>query len=130
MPYAPPAYDSSNVFAKILRGEAPCVKLYEDAHAFAFMDIMPRTQGHCLVIPRKAARNILDLPPEDLAAYIPAVRLIAAAAMKGLDADGVAIMQFNEPAWTGVPLLAPGGPIESATTLEAIAARIRAALPG
>jgi histidine triad (HIT) family protein len=144
MPYAPPAYDSSNVFAKILRGEAPCVKLYEDAHAFAFMDIMPRTKGHCLVIPKKAARTILDLPPEDLATYMPAVRLIAAAAMKGLDAEGVAIMQFNEPAsgqvvyhmhfhilpaWTGVPLLAPGGPIESAGTLEATAAKIRAALP-
>ena len=61
------SYDPNNVFAKILRGELPCHKVYEDDRAFAFLDIMPRAPGHTLVIPKAPARNILDVDPDDLA---------------------------------------------------------------
>jgi histidine triad (HIT) family protein len=136
-------YDSQNIFAKILRGEAPCVKLYEDAHAFAFMDIMPRAPGHLLVIPKAPARNILDIPTDALAAMMPAVQKLSRAAKAGLAADGVVVMQFNEPAsgqvvyhlhfhvipcFDGVSIKPPGGPIVPAAELEPIAAKIRGAL--
>ena len=62
-----PAYDPNNIFAKILRGELPCYKVYEDNKAFAFLDIMPRAAGHTLVLPKTPARNILDVAPDDLA---------------------------------------------------------------
>jgi histidine triad (HIT) family protein len=137
------AYDPQNIFAKILRGEAPCVKLYEDAHAFAFMDIMPRGKGHLLVIPKVPARNILDVPAEALAGIMPAVQTLARAAKAALGADGVAVHQFNEtaggqvvfhlhfhviPRFEGVELRPPGGPIAPASELEPVAAQIRAAL--
>ena len=80
------AYDDQNIFAKILRGEAPCVRLYEDAHAFAFMDIMPRGPGHLLVIPKAPARNILDISSEALAGMMPAVQKLARAAKAALGA--------------------------------------------
>ncbi len=79
-------YDDQNIFAKILRGEAPCVKLYEDEQALAFMDIMPRGPGHLLVIPKTPARNILDVPAEALAAIMPAVQKLARAAKAALGA--------------------------------------------
>jgi len=138
-----PAYDPENIFAKILRGEAPCVRLYEDAHALAFMDIMPRGQGHLLVIPKYPARNMLDISDEALAALIPAVRKLALAAKAALAADGVSVMQFNEsaggqvvfhlhfhviPRFEGVNLAPPGGPMAAAADLEPIAAKIRAEL--
>ena len=119
------AYDSQNIFAKILRGEAPCVKLCEDDHAFAFMDIMPRAEGHLLVIPKAPARNILDVAPEALAGIMPAVQKLALASKAALGADGVSVMQFNEtaggqvvfhlhfhviPRFEGVGLKPPGGP--------------------
>jgi len=137
------AYDSDNIFAKILRGEAPCVKLYEDAQAFAFMDIMPRTAGHALVIPKAEARNILDIAPAALAAMMPAVQKVAVAVYKAMACDGLSIQQFNEPAggqvvfhlhfhilprWTGVALKPPGGAVEKPDVLEAHAKAIRAAL--
>ena len=89
-------YDSANIFARILRGEIPCHKVYEDAATFAFMDISPVSKGHVLVLPKVRARNILDAPPEALAATIATVGRIARAAKAALDAEGVTILQFNE----------------------------------
>ena len=93
-----PAYDPQNPFAKILRGEFPCYKVYENDHVLAFLDIMPRCPGHTLVIPKAAARNILDIKPDDYAHVARAAHRIAAAAMTAFKADGITIQQFNEPA--------------------------------
>jgi len=137
------AYDDQNTFAKILRGELPCVKLYEDEANFAFMDIMPRGTGHLLVIPKAPARNILVISAESLSAMMPAVKKLAIAAKAGLAADGVSVHQFSEPAsgqvvyhlhfhviphFEGVELRPPAGPIAPIAELEAVAAKIRAAL--
>ncbi len=92
------AYDPSNVFAKILRGELPAQKLYEDAETLAIMDIMPRADGHCLVIPKTPARNVLDATPQQLAACITTVQRMSKAVMAAFAAEGVTIQQFNEPA--------------------------------
>jgi histidine triad (HIT) family protein len=92
------SYDPTNVFAKILRGEVPSYKVYEDDRAFAFLDIMPRTPGHTLVIPKAPARNILDVAPDDLAHVMKVVQKIARAGMKVFDAAGVTVQQFSEPA--------------------------------
>lgn len=91
-----PAYDPNNIFARILRGELPCHKVYEDDHTFAFLDIMPRAPGHTLVLPKNPARNILDVTPEDLAHVSKIVQKVAKAAMATFGADGVTIQQFNE----------------------------------
>lgn len=91
-------YDANNVFAKILRGEMPAYKIYEDDRALAFLDIMPRAPGHALVIPKRPARNILDIDPEDLAHVMKVAQKLARASVKALGADGVTIHQFNEPA--------------------------------
>ncbi|MEA3021654.1 MAG: histidine triad family protein, partial [Alphaproteobacteria bacterium] len=93
-----PSYDPNNVFAKILRGELPCHKVYEDDRAFAFLDIMPRAPGHTLVIPKAPARNILDVAPDDLAHVMAIAQKIARAALKVFGADGITVQQFNEPA--------------------------------
>ena len=93
-----PSYDPNNVFAKILRGELPAHKVYEDDKAFAFLDIMPRAPGHTLVIPKAPARTILDIEPDDLAHLIKATQKIARAAMTVFSADGLTIQQFNEAA--------------------------------
>jgi histidine triad (HIT) family protein len=92
------AYDPNNVFAKILRGELPAYKVYEDAKAFAFLDIMPRAPGHTLVIPKAPVRTILDIAPDDLSHLIKTTQKIARAAVKAFAADGLTIQQFNEPA--------------------------------
>jgi histidine triad (HIT) family protein len=94
----PMAYDQNNIFAKILRGEMPAYKVYEDERAFAFLDIMPRAPGHTLVLPKSPARNILDADPEDLAHVAKVAQKIARAALKAFDADGITVQQFNEPA--------------------------------
>jgi histidine triad (HIT) family protein len=91
-----PSYDPNNIFAKILRGELPCYKVYEDEHALAFLDIMPRTPGHTLVLPKAPVRNMLDAKPDDLAHVMQAAQKVAKAAMTALAADGVTIQQFNE----------------------------------
>ena len=91
-----PAYDHDNIFAKILRGQMPAHKIYEDATTFAFMDIMPRADGHCLVIPKTPARNIFDASPEQLAACMQTVQRLSRAAMIAFDAEGITIQQFNE----------------------------------
>ena len=138
-----PAYDPNNIFAKILRGEAPCVSVYEDDVSLAFMDVMPRADGHTLVVPKVAARNILDIAAADLARFMPSAQRVARAVKAGMAAEGVVVQQFNEsaggqlvfhlhfhllPRWSGVALRPPGGPFQPAEALEVHAARIRAAL--
>jgi histidine triad (HIT) family protein len=91
-----PAYDQNNIFAKILRGELPCYKVYEDDKALAFLDIMPRAPGHTLVLPKAPARNILDVPADVLGHVAMVAQKVAKAGMKAFGADGVTIQQFNE----------------------------------
>jgi len=91
-----PTYDPNNIFAKILRGELPSYKVYEDDKALAFLDIMPRAAGHTLVLPKAPARNLLDVSPEDLAHVHQVAQKIAKAAMSVFAADGITIQQFNE----------------------------------
>ena len=137
------AYDNNNVFAKILRGEFLCYKVYEDDSALAFLDIMPRSPGHTLVIPKAPARNILDIKIEDYLHVGRATHKIAAAAMKAFNADGITVQQFNEtaggqvvfhlhvhvmPRHNGVALLPPASRKEHAKVLEANAAKLAAAL--
>ncbi|MDE4303983.1 HIT family protein [Phaeobacter gallaeciensis] len=93
-----PAYDSDNIFAKLLRGEIPSARVYEDDDTLAFMDIMPRADGHLLVIPKTPCRNVLDASPEQLAAVMQTVQKMGHAVLKAFDADGVTIQQFNEAA--------------------------------
>ena len=138
-----PAYDASNVFAKILRGELPAHKLYEDADTLAIMDIMPRGDGHCLVIPKTPARNVLDATPEQLAACMRTVQVMSKAVMAAFGAEGVTIQQFNEaaggqvvfhlhyhviPRFTGVSLKPHTGQMEKPEVLAAAAAKLKAAL--
>ena len=137
------AYDNNNPFAKILRGEFPCYKVYENDHVLAFLDIMPRCPGHALVIPKAPARNILDIKPEDFLHVARASHTIANAAMKAYKADGMTIQQFSEPAsgqmvyhlhmhvmprFEGIALLAPASRKEDGKVLEANAAKLAAAL--
>jgi histidine triad (HIT) family protein len=140
-----PNYDPNNVFAKILRGEIPAHKVYEDAKAFAFLDIMPRAPGHTLVIPKIPARTILDIAPDDLAHLIKVTQIIARAAVSVFAADGLTIQQFNEPAGgqvvfhlhvhviprkNGVPLKPPASVKEEPAVLSDQALRLAAALKG
>jgi histidine triad (HIT) family protein len=89
-------YDPRNIFAKILRGEIPCHKIYEDEHSLAFMDVMPMVEGHCLVVPKAASRGLLDADPAVLAQVLATVQKVAAAAVKATSADGFQIRQYNE----------------------------------
>ena len=89
-------YDDSNIFAKILLGQIPCNKVYEDENTFVFMDIMPRGTGHCLVIPKRPARNILDADDEMLAQVYSTVRKISTASITAFNADGITVQQYNE----------------------------------
>src|ERR1700730_6532936 len=91
-------YDSNNVFAKILRGELPSYKVYEDDKALAFLDIMPRAPGPVLVLPKAAARNILDVAPDDLAHVVKVAQKIAKVSVDVFGADGVTLQQFSESA--------------------------------
>lgn len=92
------AYDPDNIFAKLLRGEIPSTRVYEDDDTLAFMDIMPRADGHLLVIPKTPCRNVLDASPEQLSAVMATVQRLSNAVLKAFDADGVTIQQFNEAA--------------------------------
>ena len=138
-----PAYDPNNPFAKILRGEFPYYKVFEDKQTLAFLDIMPRCPGHTLVIPKAAARNILDIDPEDLAQVARVSQKIAKAAMSAFDAEGITVQQFSEPAsgqvvyhlhmhvmprFAGVGLLPPASRKEDPKVLEENAAKLVAAL--
>ena len=89
-------YDPNNIFGKVLRGELPSYKVYEDDKALAFLDIMPRAPGHTLVLPKAAARNILDVPAADLAHVTAVVQKVAKGAMTAFGADGITVQQFNE----------------------------------
>ncbi|MFK7943456.1 MAG: HIT family protein [Paracoccaceae bacterium] len=136
------AYDDHNIFAKILRGEIPNITVYEDDDTLCFMDIMPRADGHCLVIPKTPCRNILDASPDQLAVSMKTVNLVANAAMKGLAADGITLQQFNEdaggqevyhlhfhilPRHAGVSLRPPGK-MGDTEQIAAIAEKIKSAL--
>ena len=89
-------YDAQNIFAKIIRGEAPCYKLYEDDDVLAFLDLFPQSYGHCLVIPKKAeARNILEIDDANLAKLMAAVRKVTQAVVDELQPAGVQVAQFN-----------------------------------
>lgn len=89
------AYDDSNIFARILRGEIPCHRVFEDEHTLAFMDIMPQAEGHTLVLPKVAAEDIFSLPPESLAAVIQTTQRVARAVRKAFAPPGVMIAQLN-----------------------------------
>jgi histidine triad (HIT) family protein len=91
-------YDENNIFAKILKGEIPAHKVYEDDDTLAFMDVMPQAPGHLLVIPKRGSRNLLDADPAVLSTLMPVVQKLAVAAQEAFEADGVFIAQFNEPA--------------------------------
>jgi histidine triad (HIT) family protein len=137
------SYDPDNVFAKILRGEIPSERVYEDASTIAIMDIMPRTDGHVLVLPKRPSRNILDIADDDLIATVLAVRKLSQAVKAAFAADGVTVQQFSEPAGgqmvfhthfhvmprhRGVDLKPPGGKMADPKVLAANAEKIRAAL--
>jgi histidine triad (HIT) family protein len=139
------AYDPNNIFARILRGELPAYKIYEDAKAVAFMDVMPQGPGHVLVVPKAGSRNLLDADEATLALLLPVVRKVASAVKKAFAADGVTIMQFNEPAagqtvfhlhvhivprFAGVPLKPHSGKMEEKDVLAANAEKVRQALAG
>ena len=139
---APPPYDADNIFAKILRGEIPSAKVYEDDVAIAFMDVMPQGRGHTLVVPKVEARTLLDIAPDDLAALIVRVQKVAVAVKSAFDADGLTIFQFSEPAggqtvfhlhfhvvprFEGVELRQHEGGMADAAMLKEHAAKIAAA---
>lgn len=89
-------YDPQNIFAKIIRGEAPCYKLYEDEDVLAFLDLFPQSLGHCLVIPKKAeARNLLEIDDANLAKLMSVVRKLTQAVVDELQPAGVQVAQFN-----------------------------------
>ena len=91
-------YDPNNIFGKILRGEIPSHKIYEDEHALAFMDVMPQVDGHCLVVPKAPSRGLLDSDPAVLAQVMPIVQKVAKAAVAAMAADGFQLRQYNETA--------------------------------
>lgn len=137
------AYDPNNVFAKILRGELPCVKVYEDELTLSFMDIMPAVEGHTLVITKEAAEGILDLSPEGAKALIATTQKVTRAVKKGLGPAGVMLAQLNGtaagqtiphihfhilPRNEGANLTFHGRTMQKPDVLDAIAAKIRAAL--
>jgi histidine triad (HIT) family protein len=139
------AYDDQNIFAKILRGEIPCYRVFENPHTLAFLDIMPRSPGHTLVIPKARARGILDISADDLAEVARTSQRIALAAMKAFGAEGIIIQQFSEPASgqvvlhlhmhvmpvrANVELLPPQTRKEDAAILQDHATRMIAALKG
>ena len=134
------AYDPNNLFARILRGQIPSVKVYEDDKTFAFMDVMPEAEGHVLVIPKEGAQDILDLSAEGMAAMMATVQKVAKAVDKALEPDGILLKQYNRaaagqsvfhvhfhivPRWEGVPMAPHGKVMVEAAKLEPIAAKIR-----
>ena len=136
-------YDDGNIFAKILRGEMPAARVFEDEHVFAFMDVFPQSKGHCLVIPKHStARNLLEEEPETLSGLILGVQLVTRAVRAALNPDGIVVTQFNGaasgqtiyhlhfhiiPRWDGVPLKGHGvGGMADMDELKALAAQIAA----
>lgn len=137
------AYDPNNIFAKILRGEIPSVKVYEDDAVLSFMDVMPQVEGHTLVIPREPAVDMLDLSPNGASALILATQRIAQAVKRALSPPGIMLMQLNGaaagqsvdhvhfhilPRHAGIDMKLHARQMVDPATLEPIAAKIRAAL--
>ena len=137
------SYDSDNIFAKILRGEAPAFKVYETDHALAFMDVMPQVQGHTLVIPKDSAEGLHDVDPLILGSTIQAVQTVADAVKQAFEAPGIMIAQLNGPAagqtvfhmhfhimprFQGLEFKLHAREMEDSALLEAHAERIRACL--
>jgi len=136
-----PSYDPNNIFAKILRGELPCYKVYEDDRALAFLDIMPRSPGHTLVLPKAPARNLLDIGSADLAHVMTVAQKVAKGAIKAFGSDGITIQQFNEgaggqvvfhlhvhviPRKAGVPMKPPASEKEKPDALAETAKKLAA----
>ncbi len=136
-------YDDNNIFAKILRGEIPSHKVYEDPDALVIMDAMPQSPGHTLIIPKAPSRNLLDADPEMLARMAPLVQKIMRAVKEAFAADGVTLVQFNEPASgqtvfhlhfhvipriEGTPLKPHTGAMEDSDVLAANAEKVRKVL--
>jgi histidine triad (HIT) family protein len=138
------AYDDNNIFAKILAGEAPCVKVFEDEHALVFMDVFPQSKGHCLIVPKEKARNLLELSEAAAREAMSRVKKVTQAVEKALSPDGVTVAQFNGapagqtvfhihfhviPRWDGQDIRGHAeGEMADMAELEAVAGRIRAAL--
>lgn len=137
------SYDNNNVFAKILRGEIPCVKVFEDEMNLAFMDVMPQADGHVLVIPKEPAENLLDLSSESASALMTTTQKIAKAVKKGLNAPGIMLAMLNGasagqsvfhvhfhviPRSAGVDMGMHARAMVDPKSLEPIAAKIRSAL--
>jgi histidine triad (HIT) family protein len=137
------AYDPSNIFAKILRQEIPCVPVYEDEHNLAFMDVMPQADGHVLVIPKEGAETIFDLSEESAAKLVVVTAKIASAVKHAMNAEGITLMQFNGaaagqsvshihfhvlPRWSGTTLRRHTGTMEAPEKLQSFAEKIRTAL--
>jgi histidine triad (HIT) family protein len=137
------AYDDNNIFAKILRGEIPCVKVFENDKTLAFMDVMPQAEGHVLVIPKEPSENILDLSPDGASAMMATTQKVAKAVKTGLNAPGIMLAMLNGspagqsvfhvhfhiiPRSAGVELGLHARGMVDPKTLEPIAAKIRAAL--
>ena len=137
------SYDEKNIFAKIIRGELPAEKIFENDKVLAFMDIMPRSPGHLLVIPKSSARNILDIDDENLCEVIKVVKKLAIASKRAMNATGVTIQQFSEadggqevfhlhfhiiPRYTGKPMNRPGQMVKDMTVLSMQANKIKAEL--
>ena len=136
-------YDPGNIFAKILRGEVPSHRVYDDGEVIAFMDVMPQGNGHTLVLPKAPSRNLLDADPTTLGPLLRATQKVAKAVKRAFDADGVTVIQFNEPAsgqtvyhlhvhviprFEGVALRPHTGAMEKPEVLAANAENIRKAL--
>ena len=137
------AYDRDNIFAKILRGEMPAAKVFEDDQVLAFMDVFPQSRGHVLVVPKHEARTLLDADPETLRELIVRVQSVARAVREALRPDGVTVMQFNGaaggqtvyhlhfhviPRWEGQALARHGGGMADPAELASLAAEIAARL--
>lgn len=137
------SYDNNNIFAKILRGEIPAITVYENDSTLAFMDVMPQSPGHTLVVPRYPAENLFDLDLTAGAAVLSTVQLVARAVKTAFNADGIMLNQFNGPAagqtvfhfhvhivprYANVPLRRHTGDMEDSAVLQEQAQRIRAAL--
>lgn len=138
------SYDDANIFAKIVRGEIPSVKIFEDDAVLAFMDAFPQSKGHCLVISKTSkARNLLEVEPEVLARVMAAVQRLTRAVVKALKPDGVVVTQFNGapagqtifhlhvhviPRWEGQAMGRHGGGMADPAELQTLAKQIAAAL--
>ncbi len=138
-----PSYDTQNIFAKILRGELPSETVYEDENTVVIMDIMPRADGHVLVLPKNGSRNILDIEPTDLTNVIMTAQKMARILKEAFSADGITIHQFNEgaggqmvfhthfhviPRTKGVPLQPHTGEMADSEILKANAEKIRSTI--